>query len=711
VIDFVFYGWPPERVNEALATLAQAAGMGPHAQEGVQQAPRNISRERLGVWVEASTGAMGLEAAPFAVPYSEVEAVLERAAPALLLFEPEPGQMMFLCLGRGGSRGLALLGPDQSVRRFAVAEVAQGLRQVVESPIVAEVDPILDLVRVDLKRRARAKSLLIADRMRGRPVALGFSLGRSPTASFGRDLKAARAAPKLGLLFLGYALAYALTLLGWWFIGHGALTGRVDRGWLWAWGLSMASLIPLQAFVNWLGFDLSFSCAVLLKRRLFAGACELDTQTVRRKGLGQLLSLVLECELLESLGFGGFISGALAMIELGFAAALLLLAGNDPLLTGLLIGSLALSWGLVCRFYQHKSLAVQHRLALTAGLVETMLGHRTRLAQSPQAEWHLSEDATNAHYLRLLQRADEAGALLVSLLPRGWLVLAALALSLRAYRQVALSEWMGAVGGTLMAYAALRSLGGALPQLCEARIAWSEIQSLFQARADGPRPVAPQQVAEAACSKSAATPTPQPFLEAHNLDYGNRERSKSILSGGSLALWAGDRVILEGPSGSGKSTLAALLAGLRQPTAGIILLRGLDQHTLGLEAWRRQIVVAPQFHENHVLSAPFAFNLLMARSWPPSPADLAPAENICQELGLGPLLRRMPSGMFQMVGEMGWQLSHGERSRLFIARALLQETEVVILDESFAALDPETLQRALLCVLKRARTLVVIHHP
>jgi ATP-binding cassette, subfamily B, bacterial len=226
---------------------------------------------------------------------------------------------------------------------------------------------------------------------------------------------------------------------------------------------------------------------------------------------------------------------------------------------------------------------------------------------------------------------------------------------------------------------------------------------------NGPRPAAPEQVTEAAGSESAAAS--QPILEAHELAYGYSDRGKSVLSGGSLSLWAGDRVILEGPSGSGKSTLAALLVGLRQPTTGIILLRGLDQHTLGLEAWRRQIVVAPQFHENHVLSAPFAFNLLMARRWPPHAADLADAENICKELGLGPLLQRMPGGMFQMVGEMGWQLSHGERSRLFIARALLQEAEVVILDESFAALDPETLQRALLCVLERAKTLVVIAHP
>jgi ATP-binding cassette subfamily B protein len=64
-----------------------------------------------------------------------------------------------------------------------------------------------------------------------------------------------------------------------------------------------------------------------------------------------------------------------------------------------------------------------------------------------------------------------------------------------------------------------------------------------------------------------------------------------------------------------------------------------------------------------------------------------------------------------MVGEMGWQLSHGDRSRLFIARALLQDAAVIILDESFAALDPETLQRSLLCVLKRAKTLVIIAHP
>jgi ATP-binding cassette subfamily B protein len=71
----------------------------------------------------------------------------------------------------------------------------------------------------------------------------------------------------------------------------------------------------------------------------------------------------------------------------------------------------------------------------------------------------------------------------------------------------------------------------------------------------------------------------------------------------------------------------------------------------------------------------------------------------------------MPSGLWQLVGETGWPLAHGERSRLYLARALLQESDLIILDESFAALDPETLQRCLRCVLKRAATVLVIAHP
>jgi len=84
---------------------------------------------------------------------------------------------------------------------------------------------------------------------------------------------------------------------------------------------------------------------------------------------------------------------------------------------------------------------------------------------------------------------------------------------------------------------------------------------------------------------------------------------------------------------------------------------------------------------------------------------------VCRELGLGELLDRMPAGIHQVVGETGWQLSQGERSRVFMARALLQRANLAIFDESFAALDPETLELALRSVLAHAPALLVIAHP
>jgi ATP-binding cassette subfamily B protein len=141
------------------------------------------------------------------------------------------------------------------------------------------------------------------------------------------------------------------------------------------------------------------------------------------------------------------------------------------------------------------------------------------------------------------------------------------------------------------------------------------------------------------------------------------------------------------------------------------MLHGLDRYTLGLEAWRRRVVSAPQFHENHVFTGMLAFNLLMGRNWPPREADLREAESLYRRLGLGDLLDRMPNGLMQMVGETGWQLSHGEKSRVFLARALLQNADLVILDESLGALDPEDRTKALACVMEEAPALILIAHP
>jgi ABC-type bacteriocin/lantibiotic exporter with double-glycine peptidase domain len=198
--------------------------------------------------------------------------------------------------------------------------------------------------------------------------------------------------------------------------------------------------------------------------------------------------------------------------------------------------------------------------------------------------------------------------------------------------------------------------------------------------------------------------------QARDLVYRYRPESEPVLQGCSLRIARGARLLLEGPSGSGKTTLASILAGLRSADSGLMLVDGLDRSVLGQAGWRSRVVMAPQPHDNYLVSGSLAFNLLMGGRWPAQEADLAEAEQVCRELGLGDLIDRMPSGLHQIVGETGWQFSQGERSRVFLARALLQGAELLVLDESFSALDPENVDRAVRCVLHRAPTVLAIAH-
>jgi ATP-binding cassette subfamily B protein len=256
-------------------------------------------------------------------------------------------------------------------------------------------------------------------------------------------------------------------------------------------------------------------------------------------------------------------------------------------------------------------------------------------------------------------------------------------------------------GAVLFASASLEKLTFGLTRVAAAWIAWGSAKPMFDA---GSQP------ARQAMPGSFSAPAGK-ALQARNVGYTHPGRLEPVLKGCTLEVERGDRVLLEGGSGSGKSTFASLLAGFRRPSSGLILAGGLDLRTVGDANWRRRIATAPQYHENHILSAPLGFNLLMARPYPHSARDLHEASDLCHELGLGPLIERMPGGLDQMVGETGWQLSQGERSRVFLARALLQNADLVLLDESLAALDPENLRQCLKCVVRRAKTLMVIAHP
>lgn len=342
---------------------------------------------------------------------------------------------------------------------------------------------------------------------------------------------------------------------------------------------------------------------------------------------------------------------------------------------------------------------------MTHELVEHMVGHRTRLAQEWPHRRAAAEDRAIGDYLELSRKLDTAIIPIAAGAMGGWPIVALVALAPAFITGTAgLAEIAISLGGIMLASRAFTGISTGITSLSHAGVAWTLVADLLRAASAPmePPPVMPVQPAAGGSNRK--------LIEASDLVFRYRPEGPAILRGLELTVCQGERILVEGASGGGKSTLAALLTGLRMPESGLLLLNGLDRPSLG-SGWHRMATEAPQFHENHILAGSLAFNLLMGRNWPASPEDLIKARALCLELGLGPLLDRMPAGLMQQVGETGWQLSHGERSRVFLARALLQDAPLTILDESFAALDPETLRACLKAAVAHARTLVVIAHP
>lgn len=702
-------GWPLSRVGEALEALARAARLDPRevempaAPEGSDEVPPEV----LDRWITDGARWLGLEAEAVEARYHEAADLARRAGPALLRVESSEGPRLLLLLGPG-RREVPVLGPDLRARRVPVAALRDALCGALEAGPRGEVDALLASAEIPEARRGRAREEILAQRLARGFVFGGWMLRLPPGASFVAQMRHARLPARARDIVLAQLATWGLGVLAWWIIGRGALDGRVDPGLLRAWALILLTMVPIRLASSWSSGMLALELGGLVKQRLLTGALRMDPESVRHQGAGQLLGRVIESEALESLMLStGFVSLA-SVIELFLAGAVLLAgAGSWPAL-GLFALWVTLSLAAGALYFARVRRQADARLAMTHDLVERMVGQRTRLAQEAPARWHQGEDAMVERYLTDCASLDQATRLLSVVVPRGWLVVGILGLAPTFASTAASTGAMAVgVGGVLMAYGALRKLLGALTSLSGVLIAWRQARPLFAAAARDEAQGPP--VFSIPSRRSGAGD--ETVLDAHGLVFRHHPKGDPTLRGVSLRLRAGDRVLLEGGSGGGKSTLGSVLAGLRAPESGLLLLRGLDWKTLGAEGWRRRVASAPQFHENHVFAGTFAFNLLMGAAWPPLPAHLAQAEALCEELDLGGLLARMPSGLQQALGETGWQLSHGERSRLFIARTLLQGADLIVLDESFAALDPETLQRCLACVLRRARTVVVIAHP
>jgi ATP-binding cassette subfamily B protein len=720
-LDLDLLAWPLPRLGEALETTAQQTGLVPWGRPATRDHSRpawgpDANEASITQWVAQCAGWLGIEAEPVASSYREVAEMVRGAAPALLRLPPEKPQAppRYLVLLNGGRR-LTLLGPDLKTHRVPSEAVRAALCQPLIAPWVEITDSLLAMLggkpRADA-RRERARQILLEEQFSAVQVSGGWLLRVTPGANPWQQAQRSHLPRPLLILFGTYLLQESLLVFAWWLIGRGVFSGQFETAWLWGWALVLFTAIPFQLLGSWAQGQLSVGAGALFKQRLLFGTLKMQPDELRRQGMGQFLGRVMEAEAVELLALGGGLIALISLVQLGVAAWVLAQGAGGWGQVGLLAlwsGITLLAGGYA---YRRGHAWMTAYRGMTNNLVERMVGHRTRLAQEAPHTWHAGEDQELAHYQTLSQAFDRSEFYL-SALPASWLLVGLAGLVPDLLTAPATMPHLAvSLGGVMLAYQAFLAIQLGMQSLIQLGLSWQQVKPVFHAAA---RPEEPAAVMLRETPKPAPSETPpaeqSPLLVARHLSFRYHAHGRQVLHDCSLQIRPGDRLLLEGPSGGGKTTLAALLAGLRQPETGALLLHGYDRQSLGAAAWRRRVVIAPQFHENHIFSETFAFNLLMGRGWPPTPADLQEAETICAELGLGDLLARMPAGWQQLVGENGWQLSHGERSRVFIARALLQNADFIIMDESFGALDPENLYRALACARRRAATLLVIAHP
>lgn len=713
MFDWNEHAWPVHRVLQAVQALGRRAGL---TEGGLQLAA--LARddggappgdEALGLLVREAALALGMELLSSEVVHADLGAPLAAAAPCLVRVDSPLGPRLVALVRRDRS-GVELLGPDERLRRISLAALRQ-ICEPVEAAARHRAGRALEPLELSGRAQARAAEFLARDQLAGEAVGACWSLRMPPQAGVWRQLRRSGLARLLAWLVAAEIAGGLLGMAGWWIVGRGALTGHFERGELLLWALLGATAVPLAASSRWWRGCFATGFGALLRRRLLRGIHHLDPDEMRIGGAGRALAQVLEAQAFERTMLDVALSSLSALTQVGFAFGVLSLGAAGALHLPLFFSWLALLLGLAWIYHRFRARWTEQRLATTRELTEQMVGHRTRVAQLPPQAWHEAEDELLADYLERSAAMDRVAVRFRSIVASGWLPVGLLGLfpgfvtGSPAAGALAVS-----VGGVLLAHQALQSVAYSLEQAIQALISWRHVAPIYRAAARSQPVAAPEAIARLA-GKAPDASRRSTVLEVQGLTFRHGRRLDPTLVDCDLTVAEGDRILLEGPSGGGKSTLSALLSGLRPAHSGIILLRGVDLKTLGLNAWRRSVVLAPQFQENFVFSGTLAFNLLIGRRWPPEPDDIRAAYDLCCELGLEDLLSRMPLGLDQMVGEQGWQLSHGERSRVFLARALLQDPDLLILDETLGALDPETARRALACVVRRARALLLIGHP
>jgi thiol reductant ABC exporter CydC subunit len=418
---------------------------------------------------------------------------------------------------------------------------------------------------------------------------------------------------------------------------------------------------------------------------------------------GDLLSrLVGDIDSLQNLHLRGTLPPLVALVSGAVSVAVtaaILPAAAVILAVGLVAGGVAVP--LVAATVRRRAGAREAaaRGALTSDLVETVRG-APELAVYGRTDERLdalaAADRALVHVARRAALADGAANGL-GLLVTGATVAGVAAVAVSAHAAGELNRVLIALLAllALASFEALQPLAQSARELAETLAAGERVLELTEREPDIHDP-----------AKPSPLPT-EPFaveLEGVRVRYTSSE--PLALDGVSLRLEPGRRVALVGPSGAGKTTVVNLLVRFLDPEAGRVTLGGRDLRGYRQEDVRRAIAVAGQ--DSHIFSTTIRANVRLAR---PDATD-DELEDALERARLLDWVQSLPDGWDTLVGEEGRQLSGGQRQRLVVARALLANAPVLVLDEPTAHLDTATAERLIDDVLDAAadRTVLLITH-
>ncbi|MDH4406290.1 MAG: ABC transporter ATP-binding protein [Cyanobium sp. D14.bin.5] len=446
-----------------------------------------------------------------------------------------------------------------------------------------------------------------------------------------------------------------------------------------------------------------------IRDKLFAHAMALSLRFHDRTPVGKLLTrLTSDVDALAEV-FGSGAVGVLAdlvtllviavtMLSIEWRLGLLLLVSQVPVVLGIL-------W-LQGRFRKANYRVREELSQLNADLQENLQGLEVVQMFRREATNSARFAQVNAAYREAVKGTilfDSAISALIE-----WVALSAVAVVLALGGWMVLGSAMGL--GTLTTFILysqrlfdpLRQLAERFTQIQGGLTAVERIGELLEQPIEIADLPASERSAAAIQSGSERASAGEVIFD--NVSFAYRE-DDPILTDLSFRIAPGEHVALVGPTGSGKTTVIRLLCRLYEPQLGRILLDGIDIRQLPITTLRQRLGVVLQ--DTFLFSGNVADNLRLD-----APISSEALHQICAELGLEPLLRRMPDGLATELRERGGNLSSGERQLLSVARVAIRDPSVLVMDEATAFMDPSTeatLQRDLSRLLQQ-RTAIVIAH-